>query len=54
LFIPSSLGVLVVGVLLTIDGPWEFDMLWILVGFAGSVATFLVGIGLIEPTARRE
>lgn len=53
LFIPSSLGVLVVGVLLTIDGPWEFDMLWILVGFAGFVATFLVGIGLIEPTARR-
>jgi uncharacterized membrane protein len=53
LFIPASLSVLVLGILLTIEGPWGFDQLWILLGLAGFATTFLIGIGVIEPTTKK-
>ena len=53
IFIPASLAVLVLGILLTIEGPWSFDQLWILVGLAGSAASFLVGILFLEPEGKR-
>jgi uncharacterized membrane protein len=53
LFIPTSLAVVVLGVLLTIEGPWTFDQLWILLGLGGWAVTFLVGVGLIEPTTKK-
>ncbi|MDP8911919.1 MAG: DUF2269 domain-containing protein [Actinomycetota bacterium] len=53
IFIPSSLAVLVLGILLTIEGPWTFDQLWIVLGLAGLAATFVVGLGVIEPTAKK-
>jgi uncharacterized membrane protein len=53
IFIPSSLATLVAGILLTIEGPWSFDQLWILLGLGGFAATFLLGIGLIEPGAKK-
>jgi uncharacterized membrane protein len=53
LFIPASLAVLVLGILLTIEGPWTFDQLWIVIGLAGFVGTFLLGVGLIEPTTNK-
>jgi uncharacterized membrane protein len=43
LFIPSSLAVFVLGVLLTIEGPWAFSELWIVIGLAGYATTFLTG-----------
>jgi uncharacterized membrane protein len=52
-FVPASLAVLVLGVLLTIEGPWAFDQLWILLALALFAATFVVGLGMIEPTAKR-
>jgi uncharacterized membrane protein len=52
-FIPTSLTVLVLGILLTIEGPWGFDELWILLGLGGMAVTFVLGIGLIEPTAKK-
>jgi hypothetical protein len=52
LFIPSSLAVLVLGVLLTIEGPWEFSELWIVIGLAGYAASFLSGIFLISRQAK--
>lgn len=48
LFIPSSLAVLVLGIALTIDGPWEFSELWILIGLAGYAASFLTGLLFIS------
>ena len=48
LFIPSSLLVFVLGVLLTIEGPWEFSELWIVIGLAGYATTFLTGLLLIS------
>lgn len=53
IFIPASLSVLVLGVVLVLDSPWEFDELWILVGLVGFLFSFLVGIGIIEPEGKR-
>ena len=53
IFIPASLAVLVFGILLTIEGPWSFGDLWIVLGLAGYAFSFLVGIGFIEPEGKR-
>ena len=49
LFIPASLSVLVFGLLLVADGPWSFDYLWVVLGLAGYLATFLTGILVMKP-----
>ena len=53
IFIPAALAVLVLGILLTIEGPWSFGQLWILVGLVGSAASFFVGILFLEPEGKR-
>lgn len=53
IFIPSSLAVLVFGVLLTIEGPWSFGDLWIVLGLVGYAFSFLVGILFLEPEGKR-
>ena len=53
LFIPASLAVFVLGILLVIEGPWGFDQLWILIGLAGYGASFLTGILLISPGTKK-
>jgi uncharacterized membrane protein len=53
LFIPATLVVVVVGILLTIEGPWGFGDLWIVLGLGGWVVSFVVGIGVIEPTTKK-
>ena len=53
LFIPASLSVFVLGVLLVVDGPWGFDQLWITLALAGWAASFLVGILYFKPEAER-
>jgi uncharacterized membrane protein len=52
-FIPSSLLVLVFGILLTIDGPWSFGDLWIVLGLVGFAVTFLTGVLWIKPQSER-
>jgi uncharacterized membrane protein len=49
LFIPASLTVVVAGVLLTIDGPWEFEQLWVVLGLVGYAATFFTGVAVLRP-----
>lgn len=53
LFVPASLVVLVVGLLLVFDGPWSFDQLWITLGLAGYAFSFLVGILFLSPESGR-
>ena len=53
IFIPASLAVLVLGILLTIEGPWSFDQLWIVLGLVGYAISFFVGILFIEPEGKR-
>ena len=49
LFVPASLTVLVLGLLLVADGPWSFDYLWIVLGLLGYLATFLTGVLVMKP-----
>jgi uncharacterized membrane protein len=53
IFIPASLLVLILGILLTIEGPWSFGDLWIVLGLAGYAFSFLVGILFLEPEGKR-
>jgi uncharacterized membrane protein len=53
IFIPTSLAVLVLGVLLTIEGPWGFGDLSVVHGHAGYAFSFLVGILFLEPEGKR-
>jgi uncharacterized membrane protein len=53
LFIPSALATFVLGVLLTIEGPWSFGDLWIVLGLAGFATTFITGIGFLSPESKR-
>jgi uncharacterized membrane protein len=53
LFIPSSLTVLVFGVLLVIEGPWSFDTTWVILGLVGYAFSFLVGILYLSPESGR-
>ena len=53
IFIPTSLAVFVLGILLTIEGPWSFDQLWIVIALAAFAGTFLFGVGVIEPEGKR-
>ena len=53
IFIPASLSVLVFGILLTIEGPWTFGQLWIVLGLIGYALSFLTGILFIEPEGKR-
>ena len=52
-FIPSSLATLVLGILLTIEGPWSFDILWVDLGFVGFAASFLTGLLFLKPEGER-
>ena len=53
IFIPTSLAVLVLGILLTIEGPWGFDMLWIVLALVAYAMTFTLGLGVIEPEGKK-
>src|SRR3712207_1601390 len=48
LFIPSPLAVLVFGVLLVAEGPWSLGHLWVALGLAGYLATFLTGVFVMK------
>ena len=53
LFIPASLATLILGVLLVIDGPWTFDMLWIVLALVGYAGTFLTGVLVMKPGSEK-
>jgi uncharacterized membrane protein len=53
LFIPASLLTLLFGIGVVLDGPWNFGMLFVDLGLLGFAATFVLGVGYLEPTAKR-
>lgn len=52
-FIPASATVGALGLLMVVDGPWSFEYLWIVLGLAGYIATFITGMGVMEPRAAK-
>lgn len=53
LFAPTGLLLFVVGVLLVLDGPWNFSMMWIDLGLAAYALSFLSGLLFIGPESGR-
>lgn len=51
---PSYLGLGVLGVIMVLTGPWEFEMLWIAVSIALYLALAVVAIGFYSPTLSRQ
>jgi hypothetical protein len=41
------------GILLVIEGPWTFGMLWVVLGLVGYAATFVTGLFILRPNAER-
>ena len=53
LFIPASLTVVAFGILMVVDGPWDFGPLWVVLGLAGYAATFVTGAFILGPRAEK-
>jgi uncharacterized membrane protein len=53
LFVPASSVVFIAGVLLVVDGPWGLENLWVAIGLAGYLATFLTGVLVMKPRSER-
>lgn len=51
---PSYIGLGVVGVAMTLTGPWAFETLWIAVSIGLYAALAVVGFGFYSPTLSRQ
>ena len=53
LFVPTSLVVVLAGIGLMIDGDWPWGRLWVVFALVAFTGSFLVGAGVLGPTAKR-
>lgn len=53
LFIPASMATLIFGLLVMVEGPWGLDQLWVAIGLAGWLVSFLTGILYFKPEGER-
>jgi uncharacterized membrane protein len=53
LYAPTSLILLVAGILLVNEAGYDFDQLWITLGFLGWIVSFLVGVGYYGPQDKK-
>jgi uncharacterized membrane protein len=53
IFIPSSLVVLVFGILMMIKGDLDWGQFWVIVGLLGFAATFLTGVVFLGPQTKK-
>lgn len=51
---PSYIGLGVLGVLMVLTGPWEFESAWIAISIGLYIGLALVGFGLYSPTLSRQ
>jgi uncharacterized membrane protein len=51
--LPASLGVLAIGAILVVDGPWGFGDDWILIALGLFAVTFLAGAAFFGPESGR-
>jgi uncharacterized membrane protein len=52
-FIPSSLLVLLFGILMMVKGDLDWGQFWVVAGLAGFAATFLTGVGFLAPQTKK-
>ena len=53
MFVPASLVVVLAGVGLMIDGDWNWDQLWVIFALVTFAASFVTGVFVISPMAKR-
>ena len=53
LFMPTALIVVLAGVGLMIDGSWPWGRLWVVFALVAYGLSFLLGVGVLAPTAKR-
>jgi uncharacterized membrane protein len=53
MFVPASLVVVLAGVGLMIDGNWDWDQLWVIFALVTFAASFVTGLFVITPIAKR-
>jgi uncharacterized membrane protein len=53
LFTPASLLVLLAGIGIMIDGSWDWGRLWVVFALVAYAGSFLVGVTVLAPTAKR-
>ena len=51
---PSYIGLGIIGVLMVLTGPWEFETLWVAVSIGLYIALAVVGFALYSPTLSRQ
>ncbi|CAN5158482.1 hypothetical protein BH18ACT14_BH18ACT14_17320 [soil metagenome] len=51
--LPSSLSVLVLGIILVVDGPWDFGQTWIILALIGFGLSFATGAAFLGPESGR-
>lgn len=53
MFVPASLVVVLAGIGLMIDGNWDWDQLWVIFALVTFAASFVTGLFVISPMAKR-
>ena len=53
MFVPAALTVVLAGIALMINGNWDWDQLWVIFALATFAASFLTGVLVISPIAKR-
>jgi uncharacterized membrane protein len=52
-FAPAGLVVLLMGIAMMINTNWGWGKFWVIVGLIGYAATFVTGIGVLSPLAKK-
>ncbi|HEU5206989.1 MAG TPA: DUF2269 family protein [Gaiellaceae bacterium] len=52
-FVPASLLVILAGIALMINGNWDWDQLWVIFALVTFAASFLTGVLVLSPMAKR-
>ena len=52
-FIPAALSTFIFGLLTAIEGDWDFGQAWIIIGIAGWLMSFLIGILYFKPESEK-
>jgi len=53
MFIPASLIVIAAGILMMIDGNWDWGQLWVIFALVTFTASFLTGLLVLSPIAKK-
>ena len=53
MFVPASLTVILAGIALMINGNWDWGQLWVIFALVTFAASFLTGVLVISPMAKR-